>query len=116
MVVFVALYLFYKIGMLGAGDVKLYAIASLFLSHQNFLWFLLSSMTIAVVIGVLRLVKQKNVRQRIYYFCSYTAEVIRLGKISLYLSDLSKTEQRKATVHMAGPMLAGCILCLFITI
>lgn len=113
LIIFLAFYLFYKLGMLGAGDVKLYTVASLYLDPNQFWLFLLCSMLIAAVIGVIHLIKLKNLRERITYFCSYTAEVFISRKFFLYLPN--KTEQRKASVHLAGPMLIGGILCIFLT-
>ncbi|HKM34281.1 MAG TPA: A24 family peptidase [Lachnospiraceae bacterium] len=112
-IIFLVLYLFYKLGMLGAGDVKLYTVASLYLAPNQFWCFLLCSLIIAAVIGVIRLVRLNNLRERIAYFCAYIVEVVHSGKFFLYLSN--KTEQRRASVHLAGPMLVGGILCIFIT-
>ncbi len=112
-IVFLVLYLFFKLGMLGAGDVKLYTLASLYLSHNRFVLFFLFSMMIAAVIGVVKLIRLGDFRERIAYLYSYFAEILISGKVTLFLPD--KKVRYSGMVHMAGPMLAAIVLSIFVT-
>lgn len=112
-VIFLILYLFYKLGMIGAGDVKLYTVATLYLTPNQFLFFLLCSMILGAVMAMIQLIRLKNLRERLSYFFAYAVEVLLSRKFFLYLPN--KSEPKKSSIHLAGPMLAGCILCIFLT-
>ena len=108
-IVFILLYPFYKLGMLGAGDVKLYSVAAAFFAGKNCMGFLAVSMVIAAVLALFKLLYEKNVRDRLFYFCSYLADVLKYGSFRLYLREADVSEHKRASLHMAGPMLLGCI-------
>lgn len=111
-IVFVLLYPFYKLGMLGAGDVKLYSVAAAFFAGKGCMTFLTGSMMIAAVLALLKLLYERNVKDRLYYFCSYLADVLKYGSLRLYLREMDVSERKRASLHMAGPMLLGCIFYL----
>ncbi len=107
--VFMVLYLVYRIGVLGAGDVKLYCMSAVFLDSGDFFSFLTASFSFAAAIALLKLIYQKNARERLYYFCSYVVDVARLGRFKLYWEDTDVRMRKQAGLHMAGPMLAGLL-------
>lgn len=102
--VFLVFFLLYRLGMIGAGDVKLFALSAAMLEKEDCIPFLLASMLFAGAAAAGRLILDKNAGERLYYFCSYVAEVARSRRFRLYLSG---QERRRFSVHMAGPMLAG---------
>ncbi|MGN1148526.1 MAG: prepilin peptidase [Lachnospiraceae bacterium] len=109
-IVFMVLYPFYMLGMLGAGDVKLYCMSAAFLKGKDCLTFFAGSMLLAAAIALLKLLYQKNIRERLYYFCSYLVDILRLGSFRLYFDGADWKTKRRASLHMAGPMLAGLLL------
>lgn len=114
--IFAALYLFYRIGVLGAGDVKLYCMSAVFLDSTDFIPFFAAGFCLAAAGSLLKLLYQKSARERLCYFCSYVADIVRLGRFKLYWEDSNAGMKKKASLHMAGPMLAGllfhmCGLC-----
>lgn len=109
-IVFAILYPFYMLGMLGAGDVKLYCMSAAFLKGKDCIIFFAGSMLLAAVLALLKLLYQKNIRERLYYFCSYLVDTIRIGSFRLYFGGADWKTRRRASLHMAGPMLAGLLL------
>lgn len=103
----------YRLGMLGAGDVKLFTLSAAFLDGKDCVAFLAGSMLFAGLASIAKMAAQRNVKERMYYFCSYLADVIRLGKCGLYLE--TEQDRKRVSLHMAGPMLAGllCHICGF---
>jgi len=104
------LYLLFMSGMLGAGDVKLCAVAVLYLDGKESIRFLAAGFLVAAVVSIGKMVVCKNVRERITYFFSYIAEILRTGKIRLYFKEELALVEKKAVMHMAGPMLAGLVI------
>lgn len=104
--VFFIFFFLYRLGMLGAGDVKLFALSAAMLEKGDCIPYLSASMVAAALAAVVRLAADRNAGERIYYFCSYVAEVVRFRRFRLYLSG---EERCRYSVHMAGPMLAGLV-------
>lgn len=107
----VVLYLLFMFGMLGAGDVKLCAVAVLYLNGKDSIRFLAAGFLVAAVVSIGKMIVCKNVRERITYFFSYMAEILRTGKMHLYFKEELALVEKKAVMHMAGPMLAGLVIC-----
>lgn len=115
-IIFVLLYLLYKPGMLGAGDVKLFCVAMFFLNSKSRFSFLILSILLAAVAAMFKIIFGKSGRERFGYFCSYIADMIRLGQFKLYWEGVDFKQRKKASLHMSGPMLAGLLLhlCVFL--
>lgn len=107
---FLVLYPFYGLGMLGAGDIKLYILSLAFLNAESCLPFLFGSLFWAGVLSVIKLFYLKDAKERFYYFCSYVAEVARSGRWRLYTENNDARFRKKSSIHMAGPILAGFLL------
>lgn len=104
------LYPLFRIGVLGAGDVKLYGICAGYLPLDKFLFFLFFSLLIAAVISLIKIMVQKSAAERFGYFCEYVTGVARSGKFYLYLEDAK--EHKHAGVCLAGPVLGSMLLYL----
>ena len=108
--VLLILYLLFKPGMIGAGDVKLFCVAMIFLNSKSRFSFLILSILLAAVAAFLKIIFQKSGRERLGYFCSYVADLIRLGHFRLYWEGADFKQRKKASLHMSGPMLAGLLI------
>lgn len=104
------LYPLFRIGGLGAGDVKLLSVCSGYFSVSQIFVFLFLSMLISAVFSVIPLLKERNIRERAAYFCEYCEAVVRSGKWQLYLP--CKGDKRFGGVCMSGPILCSALLCL----
>lgn len=100
----------FRIGALGAGDVKLYGICAGYLPWNKFLLFLFFSLLIAAVISLFKMVLESNAIERISYLCEYVAEVVRTGKFYLYIEN--NKERRAAGICLAGPIFLSLLLYL----
>ncbi len=81
------LYPLFKIGGLGAGDVKLIGICAGYLPVDKILFFLFFSLLIAAIISLIRFVKEHNLQERLAYLCEYLTGVLKSGHWRLYIED-----------------------------
>lgn len=73
-ITFVLTFLFYLIGGIGAGDVKLFAIVGLFIGADYVANFLLYTAFIALIIGIVEIKKGKfhcSIAIALGYFCAF---------------------------------------------
>jgi prepilin peptidase CpaA len=105
------IFLFYpvfRIGAVGAGDVKLIAICSGFLSSGLILNFLFFSMLTAAVFSIIKMCIKKNVKERFAYLCGYVSKVMREGRPKSYFNSVE--EMRDAGLCMSGPVLCSILM------
>lgn len=108
--VLILLYPLFRIGGLGAGDVKLLSVCSGYFSVSQIFWFLFCSMLISAVFSLISLLRERNIRERAVYFVEYCTEVARSGRWQLYLPEVCG--KRFEGVCMSGPILCSVLLCL----
>lgn len=108
--VMLLLYPLFKIGALGAGDVKLYGVCAGYLPPGKFLYFLFFSLLFAAVFSLIKMLKERNAAERIAYLCEYMTEVVLSGNIRMYIED--EKERRAAGICLAGPIFCSILLCL----
>lgn len=106
--VFIILFPLFKIGTMGAGDVKLLSAASGYLSGKAVLCFLFYSMLIAAIFSIVKLFRERNGKERFGYLCSYIAEVIKTGHWKIYFQN--ESEKRKAGICLAVPAFLSVLL------
>ena len=104
------LYPLFKIGTLGAGDVKLFGICAGYFPHSKILYFLFYSMLIAAIVSLFKLFLQHNTRERMMYLGEYILGVLQSGHFSLYLEN--ERDSRRAGICLSGPFLGGVLLYL----
>ena len=113
LLLFLGTYPLYCLRMLGAGDVKLLGMSAAFLSGWECKIFLFGSLLFAAAASLFKLFVCRNGKERMWYFCSYMADVLRFGRFDLYFEG---ERSKKASLHMAGPMLAGLLSCIFLVL
>lgn len=104
------MYPFFKIGAIGAGDVKLLGVTSGFLPFDKIFLFLFVSLLVAAVISLVKLWKEKNCGERFQYLYRYLREAVYSGRWQLYLPE--PEERRRLGVCLSGPVFAGILLYL----
>lgn len=107
-IVMLLLYPLFKIGALGAGDVKLYGVCAGYLPREKFLFFFFLSLLIAAVISLVKMIRESNAVERIFYFCEYLINVIRTGRFRLYIEN--EKERKAVSICLAGPILGSVLL------
>ena len=99
------LYPLFKIKTLGAGDVKLFGVVAGYLPFNKIFLFLFFSLFIAAVFSMIKLVLQRNFRERLRTFAGYVQAVMWGGVQSYPASG-------RNTVCLSGPVLISTLLCL----
>lgn len=102
------LYPFFRIGGLGAGDVKLLSVCAGYFPVCRICYFLFFSMLISVLFSIVKLYREHGARERVAYFCEYCAAVARSGKWRLYLPE--KNARKFTGICMSGPILCSVLL------
>ena len=101
-------YPIFKIGALGAGDVKLLSVCSGFVPGAGSLYFIFFAMVIASAVGVIGLLLRKEFVKRIGRLALYIEKFIKTGKPERY--HCSREAAVKSGVTMAGPMLISALM------
>ena len=102
------LYPLFKIGSLGAGDVKLLGVTAGYLPFKKILVFLFVSLLIAALISLVKMWKRNNFFERIRYFLGYLSDVMRSGNFKLYLEN--ETDKQAVGICLSGPVLLAVLL------
>lgn len=107
LLVTVIFYPFFKIGCLGAGDVKLFGVCAGFFPPGKILLFLFFSLLISAGISLFQMLQKNNLKERFGYLGEYLLEVLKSGHFKLYVENLSK---QKAGICLSGPVLCSVLL------
>ena len=107
-VVVFLLYPLFRIGGLGAGDVKLISVCAGFFPVKRVLYFLFISLLFSAVFSIVKLFRERNVRDRAAYLGKYCKELIRQGKWSYFNPRID--DRKLEGICMAGPVLCSVIL------
>ena len=103
-----ALYPLFRIGTMGGGDLKLYAVCCGFFPREKILSFLFFSLLIAALFSLFRFVRRADLKERFAYLLAYVKSVADSGEWKLYFSDVQ--EKKKAGICLAGPILLSVLL------
>lgn len=109
---FLLLYPIYKIGALGAGDVKLFILIGSFYTVKEFMVVLTGAFVIGGGFSLIKLIAEHNGRERMQYFFSYLREVMQTREWKLYGEDLVQDYQMycRNKIHFAVPILFSVVL------
>lgn len=106
--VMLLLYPIFKIGALGAGDVKLYGVCAGYLPFDKFLFFFFISLLVAAIFSLIKMLRECNAIERFTYLCEYILEVVQSGSFRLYIEN--EKERKRAGICLAGPILCSVVL------
>ncbi len=101
-------YPLFRIGTLGAGDVKLFGVCAGYLPGEKILTFLFFALLFAAIHSLSRIAREPDPKERFLYFFDYLRDVAESGRWKLYFAD--KQEQRRSGVCLAGPILLSVLL------
>ena len=103
-------YFLFRLGAVGAGDVKLFGVTAGFLPVKKILTFLFVSLLIAAIISLVKLCKKNYFWERLNYFAGYLSEVWKSGRWKLYLEN--NTDSSDVGVCLSGPIFFSLLLYL----
>ena len=106
------LYPLFKIGALGAGDVKIFMMIGSFIGVKELLMVLVMSFVIGALCALIKLLSEHNGRERLYYFLSYISEVVRTRQWKIYGEHVAQDyeQYRRNKIHFTIPVLFSVAL------
>ena len=109
---FVLLYPIYKIGALGAGDIKLFITSGSFLKTEQLIHVIVVSFMIAALFSLMKMISEKNGKERMRYLLSYLLETCKTREWRLYdeicIQDTHTYKSNK--IHFALPICISVML------
>ena len=109
---FLLLYPLFKIGVMGAGDVKVFMMVGSFVKVKELLIILILSFVIGALCSLIKLLSEHNGKERMYYFLSYISEVARTRQWKLYGEHTVQDYERycRNKIHFTIPVLFSVVL------
>lgn len=107
-IVILLFYPLFRIGALGAGDVKLFGVAAGYLPFQKVFLFVFISMLIAAIFSLIRLICDRQLRRRMGIFLGYVRLVAVKGALIPYPIERNGRDK----ICLSGPVLLCLILYL----
>ena len=103
-------YPLFKIGCIGGGDVKLLGVCAGYFPIQKIPSFLFFSLLVAAIFSLIKMLKEHNAKERLFYLADYTLSVLRSGKWKLYTEN--NGNHRSFGICLSGPVFLGALLCM----
>lgn len=107
-VTMVLFYFFFRIGSMGAGDVKMLGVCAGFFPWNKVLSFLFFALVIAAIFALCKMYRERNMKDRLYYLGEYLWDVFRCGRWKLYFEGERKNAG--AGICMAGPVFCSALM------
>lgn len=111
---FLLLYPLFKIGAMGAGDIKVLIMIGSFVEIKELIVILIMSFVIGAACSLAKLLSEHNGRERLYYFLSYVSDVTRTRQWKIYgehtIQDYKQYRRNK--IHFTVPVLFSVVLCI----
>lgn len=109
---FLLMYSLFKIGTLGAGDIKVLIMTGSFLAVKEFIAVLLTIFVVAAAMSVGKLLVERNGRERLICLLSYASAVAKSRRWELYGEDLRQDNEayHSNKIHFTIAVLLGTAL------
>lgn len=101
----------FMLRMFGAGDIKLLSVVGLFLGIQAAIHIIIASIVIGGILSIIKLVQNRNIKQRVAYFMQYvrgTSCGIRSGYYD------ANSDNYTNAIHFSIAILVAVVLWLFL--
>jgi len=101
--IFIFLYVFFSIGGIGAGDLKLLILLAAGVERP--IEFVATVFVIGAVFSVIHMVKNRNMNERMQVLCKYLQQVLKEGKpIPYYSVEPHIGEKMRHSIHLSVPI------------
>ena len=109
---FLLLYPLFKVGALGAGDVKVFMMIGSFLEVRELVTVLVLSFVIGALCSLVKLLAEHNGRERVHYFMAYISDVVRTRQWKIYGEHMIQDyeQYRRNKIHFTIPVLFSVAL------
>ena len=102
--IFGLLFLFYAIGTMGAGDIKLLMMISMYVDIVNYGQILMACLMVAAVMSLYKLVRDGSLISRMMYFFTYVQACLTGGELKEYYDG---DTQERLTIPLAASVFLG---------
>lgn len=106
-IVMLILFPVFRLGMIGAGDVKLLCLSAGFFIGVSVIWFIFYSFLLSGVVSMIHLFVKRTMKNRIGYLGGYVKSIKTKGA-HIYID--SREEKIKNSIAMSGPILLSAML------
>lgn len=109
---FLLLYPLFKIGAMGAGDIKVFMMIGSFVEVRELMVIIIISFVIGAAGSIIKLLSEHNGRERMYYFLSYISDVARTRQWKIYGEHMVQDykQYRRNKIHFTVPVLFSVAL------
>lgn len=99
----------YRIGVIGAGDIKLFSMMGFYFPFMKLIYCIFTAFVLGAFLSVVSMVHYRNFSERMTYLFSYLKECIGMGQLRYYYLDsmenqISKSMDDKSKIHFAIPI------------
>ncbi len=101
------LYFFFLIHVLGAGDIKLFAVMGLFLGRTQMLQVIVLSFLVGGVFALIKLFREQKLLYRAFVFSDYVKVCLKTRKIRPY-----KDVDASSLMHFSPAIFTAYIICI----
>lgn len=105
----VILYPLYKIGVIGAGDIKLFFMTGFYFPFMKQILCIFTAFILGAIISVISFIRYDNFPERMTYLFSYLKECFNVKEFRYYYLDsegkrISGSMESKSKIHFAIPI------------
>lgn len=111
----VLLFPLYKIGVIGAGDIKLFSLLGFYFTFMETIFCIFTAFIIGAVISALSIIRYGNFVERMTYLFSYLKECFTVGHFRYYYLDsegkhISNIKENQSKIHFAIPIFISVLV------
>lgn len=111
----IVLFPFYKIGVIGAGDIKIFSMLGFYLTFMETIFCIFLSFVLGAIVSVISFIRYENFLQRMTYLFSYLKDCFLKGYFRYYYLDsegkpISHSLESKSKIHLAIPIFFSVLL------
>jgi hypothetical protein len=109
---FLLLYPLYKIGAMGAGDIKLFIMIGTFCEVKEEIAIVAGAFVIGALFSILKMLEEHNGWERVRCLCAYISEVVKGRQWKVYGEELQRDDRRysRNKIHFSVPILFSVAL------
>lgn len=110
----IVLYPLFKIGVLGAGDIKLFSLLGFYFTFMESIFCIFTAFVLGAIVSLISFVRFDNFLERMTYLFSYLKECFSLGHFRYYYSNFKEEktldyEVNKTKIHLAIPIFVAVL-------
>lgn len=111
----IALFPLYKIGTIGAGDIKLFSMMGFYFTFMENLYCIFIAFVIGAIVSAISFIRYDNFLERMTYLFSYLKECFFTGHFRYYYLDSEGKQsphsmECKSKIHLAIPIFISALL------